>query len=135
MSRLSRVAIGLAILFTIAAISPAASWAQLTRGSIAGTIRDSSGGIIPGATVTVKSVETSAERVVQTDAQGFFRVAALEPGTYLVTIELAGFSRSEQKDVIVRSASETPVSVALSPASVGETVTVTAESTTVGLNK
>src|SRR5262245_50888789 len=127
MPRLSRVVMGLAATVLVAAMLPTTSSAQLTRGGISGTVRDASGGVVPGATVTVTNMDTNASQTHVSDAQGFFRAAALEPGRYMVTTELAGFRRVEQKDIIVRSALETPVDVSLSPATVGEEVTVTAD--------
>jgi len=108
---------------------------QITRGSLGGTVRDSQGGVVPGATVTVTSADTNAERVLYTDAQGFFRAPALEPGLYHVKTELAGFATVERKSIVVRTASETSVDATLAPAGVGEAVTVKAEAANVGLNK
>ena len=114
---------------------PAAGIAQMTRGSIAGTARDASGAVVPGATVIVINVATNAAQTVVTDAQGFYRVPALEPGRYTVTTELSGFRKVEQRDVDVRPALETPLDVRLEPAGVGESIQVTADAGTAGLNK
>jgi outer membrane receptor protein involved in Fe transport len=118
-----------------ALLLPAVGFAQMTRGSIAGTARDGSGAVVPGATMTVTSVATNAMQTVVTDAHGFYRVPALEPGRYIVTTELSGFRKVEQRDVDVRPALETPLDVRLDPAGVGETVQVTADAGTAGLNK
>ena len=69
----------------------------MTRGAISGTVRDVSGAIVPGATVTVTNVDTNSTRSVVTDAQGFYRVPALEPGTYTVRTELSGFQTVENR--------------------------------------
>jgi len=124
-------AVGLATLLVV----PAPSIAQMTRGSIAGTARDASGAVVPGATVTVINVATNAAHTVVTDGQGFYRVPALEPGRYTVITELTSFRKVEQRDVDVRPALETPLDVRLEPAGVGEMVQVTAEAGTAGLNK
>jgi hypothetical protein len=116
-------------------LSPVSAFAQMTRGSIAGVVRDASGAVVPGATVTVTNVATNAAQTVTSDAQGLYRAAALEPGTYTVETGLTGFRKVEQRDVVVRSALETPLDVAIVPAGVGETVQVTAEAGTAGLNK
>ena len=114
---------------------PAAGFAQMTRGSISGTARDASGAVVPGATVTVINVATNATQTVVTDAQGFYRVPALEPGRYTVTTDLSGFRKVEQRDIDVRPALETPLDVRLEPAGVGESIQVTADAGTAGLNK
>jgi hypothetical protein len=124
-----------AVALVTAILVPSLGTAQMTRGSIAGTARDASGAVVPGATVTVTNVATNVTQTVVTDGQGFYRVPALEPGRYTVTTELASFRKVEQRDVDVRPALETPLDVRLEPASVGETVQVTAEAGTAGLNK
>ncbi len=125
----------LVALVVLAIASPPRADAQVTRGVVSGTVRDTSGAVIPGATVTVTNVDTNAARTVVTDALGFYRVGAVEPGRYTIVTELAGFTRVENKDVVVRAASEVSIDVTLSPAGVGETVTVTAETITESLSK
>ena len=63
--------------------------AQVTTGTILGTVTDGTGAALPGATVTVKRIETDGTRGLATDGQGRYRADALEPGTYEVTVELA----------------------------------------------
>jgi len=60
-------------------------------GAIGGTVVDSTGASVPGATVTIHSTQTNAEQKTTTDAAGFYRVIHLQPGTYDVTISGAGF--------------------------------------------
>ena len=74
---------------------PPLAAAQITRGAISGTVRDASGAVVPGATVTVTNVATNISRSAVSDAQGFYRVPALEPGTYTVRTELSGFQTVE----------------------------------------
>jgi carboxypeptidase family protein len=125
----------LAGVLAIALLVPTALFAQMTRGGIGGTVRDSSGAVVPGVTVTVTNVATNAMVTAVTDGQGAFRVAALEPGTYTVTAELSGFGKVEQREVVVRASLETPQDFKLEPAGIGETVKVVAEVATAGLNK
>jgi hypothetical protein len=133
-SRHGAVRAALTLIMT-AALTGAAS-AQLTRGSIAGTVRDASDAIVPGATVTVVNVKTNATQTVFTDsATGFYRAGALEPGEYVVRVELAGFTTVEQRAVQVRAATETPVDIRLDPAGIGETVQVTSEIPSATLNR
>jgi carboxypeptidase family protein/TonB-dependent receptor-like protein len=136
MVRSKTMAAGAALLCLAAILLlPAAGIAQMTRGSISGTARDASGAVVPGATVTVINVATNATQTVVTDAQGFYRVPALEPGRYTVTTDLSGFRKVEQRDIDVRAALETPLDVRLEPAGVGESIQVTADAGTAGLNK
>lgn len=78
-----------AFLISIAWAAPAlAQNAQIT-----GTVRDSSGGIIPGATVTARNLDTGLTRAGVTDTAGEFRLPSLPPGRYSVSTELSGFRR------------------------------------------
>jgi hypothetical protein len=114
---------------------PALSLAQLTRGIISGTIRDQSGALVPGATVTATNVDTGVARTGVTNEQGFYRIPALEPGRYTVKIDLSGFKTVERTGVTVPMSTEVTVGADLEVATVGETVTVTAEAEAVQLNK
>ena len=114
---------------------PALAQAQMTRGGINGTVRDASGAVIPGATVTITNVGTNQARDIVTDAQGGYRVVALEPGTYDVKVELAGFQTTNVTGVRVVPATEATVNFDLKIAGTTETVTVTAETKSVELNK
>ena len=106
----------LATVLTFALLVPTALFAQMTRGGIGGTVRDSSGAVVPGVTVTVTNVATNATVTVVSDGQGFYRASALEPGTYTVTTELSGFMKIEQREVAVRTALETPLDFKIEPA-------------------
>lgn len=122
-----------ALLLALACAGPAL--AQIIRGGISGTVRDTSGGVVPGARVTVTHMDTNRSRATVSQAHGFYRVAALDPGRYVVRAELTGFNAAEARDIGVRSASDTTVDVELSVAGVGETLTVTQELRGVELNK
>ena len=100
-----------------------------------GTVRDASGAIVPGATVTVTNVDTNATRSVVTDAQGFYRVPALEPGTYTIRTELSGFQTVENREVRLVAAGEVTLNVEMKVAGVGEAITVVGRADAVELNK
>ena len=70
----------LATVLTFALVVPTALFAQMTRGSIAGTARDASGAVVPGATVTVISVATNAMQVVVTDPRASTASRRSNPG-------------------------------------------------------
>ncbi|HSU62105.1 MAG TPA: carboxypeptidase-like regulatory domain-containing protein, partial [Bryobacteraceae bacterium] len=67
--------------------------AQVATGNISGYVKDSSGAIVPNATVTAKMVEQEAVRTTKTDAEGFYSLLYLPPGQYEMTFELTGFQR------------------------------------------
>lgn len=72
-------------------LTAAPLFGQLETGKIAGTVRDTSGAVIPGASVTAKSVATGAERSVKTGEIGQYQIPALTPGIYQVTVTVDKF--------------------------------------------
>jgi hypothetical protein len=115
------------------ALVPASGFAQLTRSAVSGTVKDTSGGVVPGATITITNIDTNAVRETVTDGDGFFRVGGLEPGQYKVSAALPGFATIEQSNVAVRSAAEISLDFQLKPSGVAEVVVVQAE--TVALSR
>lgn len=111
------------------------SQAQLTRGAISGTVHDESGAIVAGATVKVTAIGTNVSRDAVTDDSGFYRIGALDPGTYTVKVEKTGFSAVENKELVLNSAAEVTFDVDLKVGSVTESVDVTAQTEAITLNK
>ena len=82
----------LMVLFIIAAfVAPPATFAQVDRGTIAGTVKDSTGAVLPGARVELQQKGPSAV----SDAQGQFLISSLLPGNYTVTVSYLGFAPFE----------------------------------------
>ena len=101
--------------------------AQTGAGSIAGTVKDASGGAVPGATVTVASPDKGVEQAGQSNAQGAFVFPLLPPGTYTVSVELSGFKKAAKSNVILPVASRVNVGdLVLEVGNVSEAVTVEA---------
>ena len=65
--------------------------AQSTVGTIEGRVTDETGGVLPGASVTVTSVQTGAVSTLVTNAQGLYRAPNLNPSEYTVRVDMAGF--------------------------------------------
>src|SRR5947209_19075386 len=80
------------------ALAPSA-FAQ--NAQITGIVKDSSGGIIPGATVTARNVENGLTRVGVTDSAGEYRLPSLPPGRYSVATELSGFSTEKRPQLLL----------------------------------
>jgi hypothetical protein len=118
-------------LVLLVALAPGIALAQqATTGVVTGRVVDSSGAVLPGVTVSLKSPEALGTFTGVTDAQGLYRVGSLPPATYAVTAELQGFERVVRQ-AIVRVNGVTEVDFALSVGSVAETVTVTGAVSTV----
>ena len=84
-----------AVLLFCAGLNAAPASAQNTA-AIAGAIRDATGAVVPGATVTATHAATRAERSVVSDAEGRYQIAALPAGRYDVRVSLAGFRTETQ---------------------------------------
>ena len=101
------------------------SFGQETTGTIEGTVKDPSGAVVPGVSVTVTG--TGYSRTVATDDAGFFRVSQVPPGTYTVTTAaISGFGESTSSNVDVVLGKTTPVMIALQAGGVATSVDVTA---------
>ena len=99
-----------------------------TTGSINGRVSDSSGGVLPGVTVTVTSSSMMGVQSSVTDSGGNYRFPALPPGTYTVTFELPGFNTLKRENIQISMGFTAAVNVELAVASLTETVTVTGDS-------
>src|ERR1700704_2955558 len=113
----------LAVLLLV--IGSAPLFAQSTA-TIVGVVKDS-GGVLPGATVTVRNVDTGLMRSVPTGGDGAFRFPALPVGPYEIRAELAGFRTSVRSGVRLQVGQEAVVDMVLELGSIQETVTVTGE--------
>src|SRR3984957_1525519 len=119
------VAIVCAILLMTLAAAPGR--AQTFRGSIQGTVTDSSGAALVGATVTVHNVDTGVDRVTNTTTDGGYLMPELPVGTYDVTIEMSGFQKAKVTGVAVSVAAERRVDVSLKPGQVNQQIVVSGE--------
>src|SRR5687768_4869195 len=98
--------------------------AQAGTAGLAGTVKDSQGGVIPGATVAATHVATGAVRTGVSNESGAFNLPALAPGVYNVRIELSGFGPSVHENVLLRVDSTTQLDAVLKIGGLTETVTV-----------
>src|SRR5689334_5150618 len=73
--------------------------AQTFYGSIVGTVKDPSGGVIPGATVSLTNNATAERRTATTGAQGAYQFVNLNPGNYKLEVEAPGFQRYSQNQI------------------------------------
>lgn len=92
---------------------------------VIGTVKDQTGGIMPGVTVTAKNNANGLTRTEVTDAQGAYRLVALPPGTYTLTVEIPGFTSQTLGNVALEIDQTATLDFALKPATVAENVTVT----------
>ena len=105
--------------------APGGLRAQLTEGTIAGTVTDSSGAVVSGAKVTVKNTGTDATLEETTDSIGYYRAPHLSTGIYEIRVEKSGFKTSVAENVAVDVNVVTRADVFLQVGSISESVTVT----------
>ena len=111
-------------LVLITLLMPALMLAQSNRGSIAGTVTDASGAVIPSATVTIVNEGTGASLTLTTSHEGAYVATALDPVFYRVTVEFAGFQKAVLEHVKVDTASAKTLNVALQPGGVATSMVV-----------
>jgi hypothetical protein len=102
---------------------PALANAQAT---LAGTIRDSSGAVVPGVNVEAASAALiEKSRAAVTDTTGQYRITELPPGDYVITFSLSGFSTVKHEGVAVSGSGVIPINAEMRLGAIAETVTVT----------
>ncbi len=115
------------VLFLISAIA----LAQADQARLVGTVVDTSGAVIPGSTITVKSARTGEERSVTANEQGYYIVTNLPAATYVVSGKGAGLGPQEYRDVTLAVGQERTLNITLQPASVTSEITVSSGDLTV----
>jgi len=106
-------------------LAPGVAGQSAGTGAIQGTVRDPSGASVPGADITVKNINTGAERKITTSEVGFYSTPYLQPGQYEVRVIKAGFAEMVVQNLRLEVGQTLPVDVALPLKAAQETVTVT----------
>src|SRR5690606_26442468 len=104
---------------------PSLAYAQ---GTLTGTVRDASGGVLPGVTVEATSPAIQGGvRSVVTDNAGVYRIIELNPGTYTLTVSLPGFSTVRREDLQLSGSQVLTIPIEMRVGALEETITVTGE--------
>src|SRR5882672_10339026 len=112
---------------TLAVFATSAAAQTITTGSIEGSVSDPNGAAVPGVVVTATGPQTLVPRGSTTDDSGHYRISALSPGTYLVTVEASkGFAKFEKPNIGVNLDKTSTVDIQLTLATTQVNVTVTA---------
>lgn len=98
-----------------------------TNGTLTGSVNNATGQGIPNASVTVTNSDTQASQSVLTSRDGSFTISNLPPGTYRITVEVTGFKRLSQQNVVLTAGASVPVNLTLEAGSTPETVEVKGE--------
>jgi Carboxypeptidase regulatory-like domain/TonB dependent receptor len=123
----------MAAMFLVAGF-PVYGHAQTDQGKFAGTVRDTSGAFVGGATITVKNERTSEERSQTTASTGVFLISNLRPSTYTIRAVKEGFAPIEYTRMPIAVGQELHLDFELQPAGVQESVIVTAASPVLDLS-
>src|SRR2546427_5632637 len=102
-------------------------FAQLPTGTILGTVKDPSGGVVPGGIVTITNTDTSLTRTGTTGADGSYRFPALPVGHYRVQVTKEGFGALTRTGITLEVAQEAAIDVTLQVGSTAQSVEVTGE--------
>lgn len=122
------------VLFSALILVHAPLFAQSYRARILGIVTDQTQAVVAGATVTLLNVHTGVRTVRQTSETGLYLFDFVDPGTYTLTVEHAGFNRFVQENIVVQMRGDVTVNVTLQPGMVQESITVTESPVAVQFN-
>src|SRR5256712_1361324 len=114
---------------------PGPSAGQNIGATLQGLITDAQKAVLPGVTVTITNVDTGVSRTSVTDTTGWYRAAALMPGTYELSTDLTGFVTYKRAGITLTKGQEPRIDIMLQVASVKETVQVVAAAPLVDTTK
>jgi len=113
-------------LLAVFLLAPAA-FAQFDTATVLGTITDSSGAAIPGATVTLKNLGTGITAAARTDENGAYQFFNVKIGSYQVSAEASGFAKALAENIQVTVNARQRVDLSLKAGAVTETITISAD--------
>jgi hypothetical protein len=111
--------------YLILPLSADIAFGQVTTGTIVGTVTDS-GGVVPGAIVTIRNVNRGTTTTFNTDESGAYTAPFLVPGTYAVEVEMAGFKKWVRSDIVIEVNQRARVDALLEVGTLEETTIVVA---------
>src|SRR5436190_11298999 len=113
------------LMLAVVVLLPASVFAQA---SLTGTVRDASGGVLPGVTVEAASPALIEKvRSAVSDASGLYRIVDLRPGTYSLTFMLPGFNVVKRENIELTGSQTITITVEMKVGGLEETITVTGE--------
>ena len=118
---------GIAVLIVLSCVGlPRADAQTAAGGDFTGTVRDSTGAVLPGSTLVLTNVETGIERTTVANQSGRYRIPAVPAGTYKLAVSLDGFTTALRTGLSLEVGQVLTVDISLAPAGVSHEITVTA---------
>jgi hypothetical protein len=111
-----------AVLLLLALTAPA--FGQITAATISGTIKDETGGVLPGVAIDVKNLDTGLTRAATTDVHGYFTIPGLPPGRYETRAALQGFATAVESGIRLAVAQQATLNLTMKLSSTSETISV-----------
>jgi hypothetical protein len=127
LTKRTQLLLGLIALIGVMILGTSTLEAQLTTATLSGTVTDASGGVIPGASVSVLHVETGSVRSTVSDDEGRYRVPLLQPGSYEVSAELVGFQTAVRSGITLQVGGRAVIDLSLNVGEITERVVVQGE--------
>ncbi len=132
----TRRKVGFATLFgslflMLALSSPRAVWAQLSTARVSGTVHDQQGAVIPGAEIIATQTDTGYVARTSANASGQFNLPTLPVGPYILSIQVQGFQKYEQRGLVLAVGQELAVDASLTVGASDQTVNVEADAVSI----
>jgi hypothetical protein len=126
--RRTRAALFTAVLFLLVSLLTSGVQAQTANtGSVTGVVKDQTGAVVPGATVTATNVGTNAARSTTTSDEGVYEITPLVPGIYRIEVEAPNFAKTVTENVVVQVLGRATVDMELRPAGATASVNINTE--------
>jgi hypothetical protein len=119
------------VLALVLLVNPSTAFAQAASATLVGTIKDTTGAVLPGVTITAQNSETGEVRTTVTNTDGAYRITNLPRGRYSVTSELSGFKTVRQEGVLLTVGDTVRLDVSLDVGDIAETVEVVSQASLV----
>src|SRR5579863_5283905 len=115
------------VLAAVVLLLPVLIFAQVPTGTILGVVKDSSGAVVAGATITIRNVDTGDRRMLVSASDGAYRAVQLPSGHYEVRVEHAGFRAETQQGITLNVDDNAVINFTLQVGATQQEVVVTAE--------
>src|SRR3984893_36380 len=113
--------------------STSRAYAQVAGATLSGTVKDSSGSVIPNAQISITDIATSVSRSVSSNAAGLYTAPNLSPGNYEVRVTSTGFRTQVERGITLMVGAQQQLDITLQVGQISQTVEITTEAPTVEL--